>query len=492
MKTNGNEKSNIAQTQVKLKRTKQMKLRSNKSKRQSIIRRKMPGNNSTLSLKIIKTKSLRNDKKLKKKTNHIKDNQSKDLQQQQNMKQGQEIKLKKNKQTVSQRNQRKNEKLQEMIDAQLKAQINQKMQFHEKKFIALTEIGIPTINLNQDTILQFIQKYQNEIKLNDEKIISKLIGTIGEGYIERGDEVNLNVETKEIMIQQQVEQYLENCGIKLEWTSEKWKRIIKRTLFVIPYYNMPNVVKNKHLSGRERYTIMFKTLNLFTLINRWSHTQMLHQFCQNFPFQALDDIEIKELVNENELYNIRKIREYLSRIMNSLNNIQQLKYQIEFKDDLYYMTNQLQDLAVEYYLSKMQVLQLKQVIMPSKIIEQLENFKSKDEIDKITNQEQVQQKCNDYSQERLQKFQQQLQQKKKIQINVIKSKTLLEYFKPKKNQTQNNVNSQSAFDNRQKNEKNEKQKKLSDNKSQLQYFDVLEDFIQNKLAKQTKQDEQKK
>ncbi|CAD8049094.1 unnamed protein product [Paramecium sonneborni] len=499
MKSHGNEMTNIAQTNINLNRVQRMKLRSRKQHKQSIIRRKMAGNNSTQPLTIIRTKSLRKHKKIQKKTNKSKDNLLKDFQQKdkKNIKQVQETKQYKNKQTISQRSKRKNEKLQEQFDTQIISQINQKIQFHETKFIALTQIGIPTINLNQDTIIQFIEQYKNEIKSNDENVIQKLIGAVGEGYVEKGEEININVETKEIMIQQNVEQLLEICGIKLQWTLEKWKRLIKKTFFVIPYYNMPNVIINKNLSGIERYQIMFETLNLFTLMNRWNNEQMLHQFCQNFPFQAKDEIEIKELVNENELYNIREIRGYLSQIMFSLNNIYQLKHQKEFKEDLYYTANQLQDLTVEYYLSKMKVIQLKQVKLSQTIIEQIEILKYKDENLEVPIQEEILLKCNDNSQERLQKLQQQLIQKKKIQINFIKSKTLLEYFKPIKNLVQNNNNSNidmnSQNDSREKNEENEKQKKLStENKSQLQYFDILEDFFQNKMAQQNKQQVQKK
>ncbi|CAD8148333.1 unnamed protein product [Paramecium pentaurelia] len=498
MKSNGVEKNNNVQASQKLKRKKRMKLRSKKQQGSNDIGRKMPGNNSTLSFtNIINTKSLRKHKKKYRLNSQSKDNQFIEKKDQQNLKLTQESKIKqkstKNKQATQQRNQRKNEKLQEILDEQVKAQINQKIKFHDAKFKALTEIGIPTINLNQDKIKQFIQQYEKEIIQNDESVIQKLVGAIGEGYVERGDEVNLNVETKEIMIQKQVECYLENCGIKLEWTLERWKKLIRRTLFVIPYCHMPNVKMQSYLSGKERYQIMFETLNLFTLMNRWSNTQMLHQFCQNFPLQTKDDIEIKELVNENELINIRQIREYLSIIMNALNNIYQLKSQKEFQVDLYQTNNQLQDLSVEYYLRKMKVLQLKPVTLPQAMIEQIEQLtlKVQNQKDLIIDEPQKKQ----IDQERQIKPQNQILQRKKIQINVIKSKTLLEYFKPIKNQNLINVdnNSQGLIQNKEKNEINEKQQiQSSENKSQYSYFEILDDLFNIRFAKQLQQGGQKK
>ncbi|CAK90521.1 unnamed protein product (macronuclear) [Paramecium tetraurelia] len=495
MKSNGggDHNKNI-QTSGTLRRIKRMRLRSkNQQGQNDVASKKMAGNNSTLSLHIIKTKSLFKHKKLIKQSTQSRESLFQDPLQkdQKNVKLAQEPNVKqqstKNKQTISQRKLRRNEKLKELIDAQIKAQINQKIKFHDTKFKALTEIGIPTINLNQDKIIQFIEQFQNEIKQNDESIIQKLVGAIGEGYAERGDEVISNVDAKEMMIQKQVEFYLENCGIKLEWTLERWRKLIRRTLFVVPFCHMPNVKIKEYLNGRERYQIMFETLNLFTLINRWSNTQMFHQFSQNFPFQVKDDIEIKELVNENELHNIRQIREYLSRIMTALNDIYQLKFQKEFQVDLYQTNNQLQDLQVEYYLRKMKVLQLKPVNLPQAMKEQIEQLSSKVQIQKDPIIDEPSKKQMD--QEKQIKPQNQVQQKKKIQINLIKSKTLLEYFKPVKNQNSINadVNSQGLSQNKDKNGK-----QTPESKSQFSYFEILDELFSNKFGKTIQKEGQKK
>ncbi|CAD8142400.1 unnamed protein product [Paramecium octaurelia] len=495
MKSNGGgDRNKNVQISGTLKRIKRMRLRSKNQQGQNDVEsKKMAGNNSTLSLHIIKTKSLCQRKKPIKQNTQSRESLFQDPLQkdQKNVKLAQEPKVKqkstKNKQTTSQRKLRRNEKLQELIDAQIKAQINQKIKYHDAKFKALTEIGIPTINLNQDTIIQFIEQFQNEIKQNDESIIQKLVGAIGEGYVERGDEVNLNVEAKELMIQKQVEFYLEKCGIKLEWTLERWRKLMRRTLLVIPYCHMPNVKIKEYLNGRERYQIMFETLNLFTLMNRWSNTQMFHQFSQNFPFQVKDDIEIKELVNQNELQNIRQIREYLSRIMTALNNIYQLKFQKDFQVDLYQTNNQFQDLQVEYYFRKMRVLKLKPVSLPQAMKEQIEQFSQKAQIEKDPIIDESSKKQMD--QERQIRLQNQVQQKKKIQINVIKSKTLLEYFKPVKNQNSINadVNSQGLIQNKDKYEK-----QTPENKSQFSYFEILDDLFSNKFGKSMQKEGQKK
>ncbi|CAD8137170.1 unnamed protein product [Paramecium pentaurelia] len=487
MKSNGGQKSNKVKGLKNRNRIQRMKLRSKKQQGQNDIGRKMAGNNSTLSVKIIKTKSLRKQKNsLKKKiiksqVDQPKESQLKDkLNQQQSIDKKGNQNQKKNKQSTKQKNQTNKE--QQRIDTQVEDIINQKINFYNAKFTILTEIGIPTINLNNDRIKQYIEKYQNEIKLNDEIVISKLIGAIGEGYIESGDEVIQNIETKENIIQKQIEQYLEECNIKLEWTDDKWKKLIKKTLIVIPYQQMPNVQMKRDLSGIEKYKILFETLSLFTQISKWSKMQMLHQFCQNFPLQTKEGIDLKELVNENELHNIRLIREYLSRIMNALNKIGQLKVQRDSREELHLIGNQLQDLSVEYYLNKMKVLQLKPVILPQFTIKQIENNILKDENreDPIQNQ----------SQDGQQNLDNQLQQKKTIQIKVFKSKTLLEYFKPTKQQNLNDDNSQSVIESKERNEKQINQ--TSENKSSIQYFDVLENFFQNKLIKHIKVQDQKK
>ncbi|CAK55579.1 unnamed protein product (macronuclear) [Paramecium tetraurelia] len=498
MKSNGGQKSNNTLGSRNSRKIKRMRLRSNKQQGQNDMKRKMAGNNSTQSVKIIKTKSLQRNRNQQKnisiqpKIEQPQESQTKDKQ-----KQSQDTKVneksKRNKQTTKQKRQSSKDKEQERIDTQMEDQINQKLKFYNAKFTVLTEIGIPTINLHYDRIKQFIKQYQNEIKLNDESVISKLIGAIGEAYVESDNEVTLNVESKKVMIQKQITEYLEDCGIKLDWTQERWDKIIQSTLFEIPYFYMPNVNMRRDLEGKEKYQIILETLNLFTQINKWSKMQMQCRFCQNFPLQTKESIDIRELVDENELHNVRLIREYLSRIMNALNKIQQLQVQRQTRDELHLTANQLQDLSVEYYLNKMKVLQLKPVILQYVTNQPTEKHTQKDEIsqDLILDKSSIKQNDqNDQSQDGQVNMQDQLQQKKTIQIKVLKSKTLLEYFKPAKQLSQNDDNSQNGVESKEKDEKLMNQS--SENKPQTQYFDILENFFQSKLGKQTKVQDQKK